>query len=280
MFKLIRKSPRETQGKFHIIQSKSNSAFSFFNFIFLSNEALNDKDYLDVVIDHEQIHSRQLHSGDILLFEIIGIFFWFNPIIYAYKKAIKLQHEFIADNITSSIKPKAEYETFLIKYSLKSLDNSLFHGFAYHPIEKRIHMLNQTQTSIMKRLRLLLSLPLVILLLFGFNISAQTQEEAKKKMQIIIETTNASSQQVENVAGKISGKVVNDNGEILTKVTVTSLPSGTKATTDEKGLYSIKPSEKDEKLVFEIKGYKKMEIGNSKVNILKFSTLNVQLKKD
>jgi beta-lactamase regulating signal transducer with metallopeptidase domain len=36
----------------------------------------------DVIMRHEQVHIRQLHSADIMLFELLAIFNWFNPIIY------------------------------------------------------------------------------------------------------------------------------------------------------------------------------------------------------
>lgn len=279
---IIHKSPKERQGNFLIVHSKFNSAFSFFNFIFLSKETLNDKNHLDTIIKHEQIHSRQLHSADILFFEIMGILFWFNPIIYALKNAVKLQHEFIADHLTSKVKSKRDYESLLIRYSLRKLDNSFFHGFAYHPIEKRIYMLNQKQTSIMKKLRLLLSLPLITLLLFGFNINAQTQEAVSQKLEMIISTKASLNDQSAKPAEMLSGQVVDDKGQSIANVTVTFFPSETSTKTDEKGNYKIKPSQKDERVTFEIKGYKKMEIpgGSSKSNVWNLTTLNVKLKKD
>jgi hypothetical protein len=60
----------------------NKSAFSFFNFLFVSK----DMPMRDVIMRHEQVHIRQLHSADIMLFELLAIFNWFNPIIYLYKK--------------------------------------------------------------------------------------------------------------------------------------------------------------------------------------------------
>ena len=69
------------------------SAFSFFNFKAVDNN-LPGFDFINI---HEETHIRQLHSVDVLFFEIAAILIWFNPVIYWYKNSIKLVHEYLAD---------------------------------------------------------------------------------------------------------------------------------------------------------------------------------------
>jgi TonB family protein len=78
-------------------RSAKQEAFAFFNFWRVST----DLAHRDTIIAHEQVHVKQLHSADVLLFELIAIFNWFNPIVYAYKQSIKNTHEFLADQVAS-----------------------------------------------------------------------------------------------------------------------------------------------------------------------------------
>jgi hypothetical protein len=68
-------------------------AFSFLRKQFV-DERLHGS---ETISRHEQTHTRQLHSADVLFFEALGILIWFNPIIYFYKITIKRIHEYLAD---------------------------------------------------------------------------------------------------------------------------------------------------------------------------------------
>lgn len=63
-----------------------NGAFSFLN---RKSVAANLPERATIDL-HEDIHVKQLHSLDVIFFEIIGIITWFNPVIYAYKKPLKI----------------------------------------------------------------------------------------------------------------------------------------------------------------------------------------------
>src|SRR5690606_39609713 len=62
----------------------------------LRNEYENNQIDQELFV-HEKAHITQKHSLDILFIEALQILFWFNPLIYLYKKAMKLNHEFLAD---------------------------------------------------------------------------------------------------------------------------------------------------------------------------------------
>jgi len=74
---------------------KSNTAFSFFNYIFLGDSL--KKEEREAVLKHEIVHVNQKHTLDLLFFEVLRILFWFNPLVYMYQNKIMLFHEFIAD---------------------------------------------------------------------------------------------------------------------------------------------------------------------------------------
>ncbi|GAB5527939.1 MAG: hypothetical protein Roseis2KO_58110 [Roseivirga sp.] len=72
------------------------SPFTFFHVLFIGAEEVENEE-LDVMIAHEQCHRDQWHSVDSLLLEFATILFWFNPAVWLFQKAIRSEHEFMAD---------------------------------------------------------------------------------------------------------------------------------------------------------------------------------------
>ncbi|MBC7655256.1 MAG: hypothetical protein H7098_12400, partial [Oligoflexus sp.] len=87
----------------------SLEAFSFFWKIKINPSLPNQKE----IEKHELTHAKQLHSADVIFFEILAIINWFNPICYFYKKSIKHIHEFIADEEAVKLSGKKEYAMLL-----------------------------------------------------------------------------------------------------------------------------------------------------------------------
>jgi len=52
---------------------------------------LSPKEY-QYIIEHELTHIRQKHTIDLLLVEILALSFWFNPLIFLYRTALRDQH--------------------------------------------------------------------------------------------------------------------------------------------------------------------------------------------
>ena len=72
-------------------------AHSFLKNIFLSKEEFEHGDIEEEVLEHEWAHVRQRHSWDILFIELLHTVSWFNPVMYLYKRSIKINHELLAD---------------------------------------------------------------------------------------------------------------------------------------------------------------------------------------
>lgn len=115
--------------------------YSFFGSVFISlkdyEEGLADHS----LINHELAHKEQLHSLDILIIELVKVFYWFNPLVYLFGRAIKLNHEYLADeSAVSSEASIADYSKKLLEIS----HNGRIHlasGLNYSQIKKRITML-------------------------------------------------------------------------------------------------------------------------------------------
>jgi TonB family protein len=133
------------------VQKDSKQAFSFFNVLFVSKELKSRS----TIMKHEFVHIRQLHSADVLLFELIAIFNWFNPVVYLYKSSIKHIHEFIADEVASRNEAsKADYAMLLFQEQFGVQAIPLTNNFFNQSLLKlRIKMLykeRSTQTAMMK----------------------------------------------------------------------------------------------------------------------------------
>ncbi|TCD00410.1 M56 family metallopeptidase [Pedobacter psychroterrae] len=138
--------------------SQSDTAFSFFNLLFINPGTEKQ----NIILQHEMIHIRQKHSFDVLFFEMLLICNWFNPLCWLMKQDIKLVHEYIADEATTNQGlVKHDYALFLIHNSFGSFPNTLTSQmFNQSILKNRISMLNKKRSAGRARLRLLYVLPL------------------------------------------------------------------------------------------------------------------------
>ena len=91
---------------------------TFLNYIFVNKEEYLEKKVEEALITHELTHAKELHSLDVMVVEVLKVVFWFNPLLYWYKKAIQLNHEFIADQkVISSHGYIKEYQSLLLTKS-------------------------------------------------------------------------------------------------------------------------------------------------------------------
>jgi|ERR1035437_21886 beta-lactamase regulating signal transducer with metallopeptidase domain len=96
-----------------VLTNDTTGPCCFFNNIFLNRE-----DYLNgridkELLDHEMEHAKQSHTVDIILIELVKIFYWFNPIHLLYERAIRINHEYLADN--GVIKVNSDIESYTDK---------------------------------------------------------------------------------------------------------------------------------------------------------------------
>lgn len=154
----------------HMVTEKRISPFSFFNYIFY-NPRLFEPNELNTVLEHEKVHAHQYHTLDILLLEILKILFWFNPILWLYKNAMKQNLEYLADHYAiAGSENKKSYQYLMLKQAVDKQEYSLVNSFYNSLIKKRIVMLNQNQSKKINVLKTLMVAPLLGLFLVSFNI--------------------------------------------------------------------------------------------------------------
>lgn len=148
----------------------SNS--SFFNYIFLNPENLNQHEQA-LIVAHESFHAKKLHTIDLLLISLLKAIFWFNPIIYFYQKSLKQIHEYEVDSLMSATHDSREYAHLLLKLGITP-NSMIINQFSTKPLSDRIQFLFKTPTKNMKKLLYLLAIPII-----GIGIAAFAEEQVK-----------------------------------------------------------------------------------------------------
>jgi len=157
--KLTKATKTLVDDKYKLINIEgSNTAFSFFNYLFIGTKTEEN----NIIIRHELVHIRQKHSADIVFLELIKIINWFNPLIYLLQISLKTIHEYIADEQTAAQESDAlSYSSFLVSNAYGLNGSTLAHSFFnYNLLKKRIIMLNQKRSGKLARLKYLVAVPI------------------------------------------------------------------------------------------------------------------------
>jgi TonB family protein len=150
LLRMIKVSQSYSLDKFTILESNKGDldSFSFFNYIFIGKSAELTMHEKALIIDHERIHARQFHSFDILLINMIGVVFWFNPVVKIYKKIFVHLHEYEADARSVKSHDVNDYCSLLAKVALLSADIRLANHFSSSLTVKRIEMMRKFKSKI------------------------------------------------------------------------------------------------------------------------------------
>jgi len=171
---------------------------SFFKWIFLPKQEYYTQQIAPEVVAHEATHVRQKHSLDILFIEILQVIFWFNPMLWLARVAIKLNHEFLADQGAIYNKRNiAIYQNILLSYASSSHHTALESPFNYSLTKKRILMLSQTFSRKKVMLRALLLVPVLAGCALLFNQAIVAQE--KDISDAIVADINRELEDIENL---------------------------------------------------------------------------------
>lgn len=145
----IYRSPRMKDGSLWLVElNNSGEVFSFFKFIFIGKLLSITADEKQQIVRHEQIHISSYHSLDILLINLVGILFWFNPFIKTYRKAFIQLHEFEADARSVDRGEVDSYCCLLAKAALELSGYQLANHFTNSLTLKRIEMMKTIKTKI------------------------------------------------------------------------------------------------------------------------------------
>jgi len=185
ILQLISNNEKENRGSYLLVLLENNSAFSFFNYIFLG-KTTNTKNKQQI-IDHELVHVQQKHSIDLILFELQRIVCWFNPFSYLYQNRISELHEFIADSKVIKETDKTVYFNNLLAETFGVQNISFINLFFKRSlIKKRIAMLHKNKSKELIKLKYLLLIPVLSgMLIYTSCEKGESEKQNKNEKRLI-----------------------------------------------------------------------------------------------
>ncbi|HAA22057.1 MAG TPA: hypothetical protein DCP28_26060 [Cytophagales bacterium] len=143
---------------------------TFLWFIFLNKEQYRLQTIPQEVLHHEEVHARHLHAIDLIFIELVKVLLWFHPLVHLIRSAIKLNHEFLADQgVLANGSSRRTYQSILLEYATKGRAPSLSNAFNFSLIKRRFKMMTKSANKRVMFLKLGLVLPLLSLLLYSFS---------------------------------------------------------------------------------------------------------------
>lgn len=188
-FTRILRSARMGEQKPHaeatlVLVDEPTPPFSFLRFIFVSASDFRLGHIGPELLTHELTHVRQHHTIDVLLVELLQVVLWFNPLVYLYKRAIRTNHEFLADERVIEHHQNAKhYQHLLLDTIFRKNTPSLVSNINFSLTKKRLTMMTK-KTSKFKRV-VLGSLTLVAISFAAFSFCVVSKESVAPKKDVV-----------------------------------------------------------------------------------------------
>jgi hypothetical protein len=120
----------------------------------------------------------QKHTLDILFIEFLKVVFWFNPIFIFYKKAIQLNHEFLADEeIVKTYNNVPFYQNLLLQKSSEQQTIYLASNLNYLVTKKRLIMMTKRTSQKIALLKKVAIVPILAGLIYFFCVEVVAKEK-------------------------------------------------------------------------------------------------------
>ncbi len=218
-----------------VLSDKDHPPFSFWPYAVIPKKLYQKGDAEDIIA-HENAHIRQGHTFDLILIELYTSVFWFNPAAWLVKRAVKTNHEYLADHeLTSRLVNIKDYQYRLL--SIPAETNRLQFAHSFNSlIKNRIIMINRKPTRTYATWKNLLILPVVALIFAAFSFKAvnpmdnneTTTPEAVKMAPLNSEATNSvrelTDPAIEKTNGVQTSKEVQNQADTVKKSTALFVP--------------------------------------------------------
>ena len=167
--------------------------FSFFHYVVVDSTTF-ELDELDLVLRHEAAHAQQWHTLDILFVELVGVVCWFNPFVWAYKSALKSQHEYAADAaVIHSNVPRNDYFDLILKQIRHQNHLSPVHSFSATAVKSRIRMMMATVPGRRSWMRYLSVIPMSAFLVVGNSLLASSKNIPSFMENVVVTAEGSQS---------------------------------------------------------------------------------------
>ena len=157
------------RGEILILLKGETIPYSFLNYIFVAKSDFENGKFTDAVFDHERTHIKEKHSWDLLFIEALLVPLWFHPGLYWAKETIKLNHEFIADEVALRSISLEKYESQLLAMLLSGQKHGLVSSLNFSLTKKRFDMMKRKTKPTNKWMKLAFLVPVLGALIYLFS---------------------------------------------------------------------------------------------------------------
>jgi len=155
--------------------------YSFLKYIFLDKVKFEKGSIEKEILQHELTHVNQKHTLDILMVELITVFAWINPLMFLYRKAIMLNHEYLADEaVVNTFNDSETYRQLLFSKVCQSNNLVLSSSFNYLTTKKRFTMMTRKTSQKVALLKQIALIPMIAVIGFLFSTRVIAQEKPKQ----------------------------------------------------------------------------------------------------
>jgi beta-lactamase regulating signal transducer with metallopeptidase domain len=215
-----------------VLVPEKNLPHTFLNYIFINETDYENRNIEAELYTHELTHVTQKHSYDILLIEFVKTIFWFNPIFIFYKRAIQLNHEFLADEfVIHYYKDIPFYQSLLISKTNENQPIYLVSNLNFLVTKKRLLMMTKTTTQTKAILKQIVLIPVFATLFYSISFKTVAMENPTSHP---IQTKNSY---LKNTIAKET--VSSKKEELQESVIIDILPKKNNITPKETALDSI-----------------------------------------
>lgn len=168
LVRLIAKNQVQYQHGFYLVTlNKKFSPFSFLKYVFVSNSLQQNEDY-PKMIAHELEHVKQGHTYDVIILELLLVFQWFNPFFWMMRRAIRENHEYLADQAVLKSGINRGYYKKLLLNQFVGIQFEMTNSFNYSLIKSRIKMMSRIKSSRFANIKIIFGLLAAAMLMVVF----------------------------------------------------------------------------------------------------------------
>ena len=187
LFHIIQKIRKNKQVKYQkavlVLVDDTILPHTFWNYIFINKNDFENQKIEQELFTHELTHVTQKHTLDVLFLEFLQAIFWINPFFILLKKAVQLNHEFLADEtVINQHKNTIQYQHLLLNKAAWKNDYYLASNLNYSLTKKRLKMMTKQSSRTKIWLKKLAVIPLLagFIFLFAERVEAQEIIEVKE----------------------------------------------------------------------------------------------------
>lgn len=184
IIRLIAQNRIVSEGKIRlVVLDREISPFSFLNYIFVSKDLQNTKGW-EKMLEHERQHIHQGHTFDVLVLEFIAVIQWFNPFFWMFRRALRENHEFLADQaVISHGTAPSWYKQILINQYVGD-QIIIANNFNYSLIKTRIKMMSKIKSRKITHVKILIGFVMAASLIAVFACEQKESVKAEKDLNV------------------------------------------------------------------------------------------------